>query len=368
MVQESKSKAAQWGVPALVTAMTASVFVASVLREWAYFRVIGMDFITLLSPADYTSGVVSWLIEVLLAWVIGGLVVALHYWACRSGIEVTSADSSWDRWVSRFQGLAPYIIGGTAVSAAIAQCALTADMPSVGEWALFGTGCWLILSYWFVSQPDVSAMMPLLAQIATISAGQFIAVTIMLGHSAAIKDLARPSGEHRLVYATGEVEDNVQLLRATSNGILVLRIEAREVSFLTYSSFDRVDSPNLQMPRKDRGIMGFSARLRRFASRPLTLISQCRLGSVSICFRLLMPATARANSGAMQAASEMSCTRVSLATGTGSQKRSFFRTARDGPKSGRFPGRKISSRNQSTVNILSKPMEEVHPDRLMDKL
>ena len=61
------------------------------------------------------------------------------------------------------------------------------------------------------------------------------------GYDEAFIDLALERGEYRIVSSDGEVEDDVQLLRATSNGILILRVPTGDISFLTYSSFDRID-------------------------------------------------------------------------------------------------------------------------------
>ena len=66
----------------------------------------------------------------------------------------------------------------------------------------------------------------------------YAAVIIAGGYDEALDDLTRPSGEYRIVNSNGEVEDNVQLLRATSNGILILRVPTRDISFLTYPSFN----------------------------------------------------------------------------------------------------------------------------------
>ena len=67
------------------------------------------------------------------------------------------------------------------------------------------------------------------------------AIIIASGYDEARNDLALPSGEYRIVSSSGEVEDDVQLLRATSNGILILRVPTRDISFLTYPSVNRIE-------------------------------------------------------------------------------------------------------------------------------
>ena len=93
----------------------------------------------------------------------------------------------------------------------------------------------------FVRHPVVSARLSIIGRLG-LQAGPVVAAMIFLtGHWEAEGDLALSTGEYRIVHATGEVEDNVQLLRTTSKGILFLQLPARNVSFLTYSSFVRID-------------------------------------------------------------------------------------------------------------------------------
>ena len=61
------------------------------------------------------------------------------------------------------------------------------------------------------------------------------------GYDEAFADLALKRGEYLIVSPNGEVEDDVQLLRATSNGILILRVPTRGIAFLTYGSFNRIE-------------------------------------------------------------------------------------------------------------------------------
>ena len=68
--------------------------------------------------------------------------------------------------------------------------------------------------------------------------GPLVAAFIILhGHDEAVIDLALQRGEYRIVHSTGLVEDDVQLLRALSKGVLILRVPTRDVSFLPYQSF-----------------------------------------------------------------------------------------------------------------------------------
>ena len=72
--------------------------------------------------------------------------------------------------------------------------------------------------------------------------GPLVAALIIAdGYDEAVSDLALPRGEYRIVHSTDLVEDDVQLLRATSKGVLILRVPTRDVSFLTYQSFKSID-------------------------------------------------------------------------------------------------------------------------------
>ena len=72
--------------------------------------------------------------------------------------------------------------------------------------------------------------------------GPLVAAFIIAdGYDEASGDLASERGEYRIVHSTGLVEADVQLLRATSKGVLILRLPTRDVSFLTYPSFNRID-------------------------------------------------------------------------------------------------------------------------------
>ena len=57
-------------VPAAVAALSVLVFTASAAREWAYYYMIGADFISLTSPADYPSASLRWLPKFVLVGVV----------------------------------------------------------------------------------------------------------------------------------------------------------------------------------------------------------------------------------------------------------------------------------------------------------
>ena len=71
------SKDFQWTIPASVAVLTALSFVAAAVGEWAYYRGLGaLEFISLASPADYTSAAMLWLPATLVGMAVGSGAVA----------------------------------------------------------------------------------------------------------------------------------------------------------------------------------------------------------------------------------------------------------------------------------------------------
>ncbi len=116
-----------------------------------------------------------------------------------------------------------------------------ADSPTTTGWIFFAMGCWMLFSPWLVGRTMVSVKLSTAGALGLQLGPLLAAVFFLNGYSEATRDLALQSGEYRIVYTTGEAENNIQLLRTTSKGILVLQVPSQEVSFLTYSSFDRID-------------------------------------------------------------------------------------------------------------------------------
>lgn len=254
MMAESNTKALWGNAAGVVTVLTAMLVVFSALREWAYFRVIGMDFIALLSPADYISGVMSWFPGLIAMFLLSGVVGLVLSRAEGFGVDAKGSDSSWPHWIHKPITYLLYSIAGMTVIVAIGRIVFVVDNPTIAEWIFLGMGCWLALSLWFLQHPLASELLSDAVQIGVIF-GPIVASSFYFnGHSAALEDLAHPSGEYRIVHTTGEIEDDVQLLRPTSKGVIILRVAVREMSFLTYSSFDRIDVSILPKHQQDREI------------------------------------------------------------------------------------------------------------------
>ncbi|MCY4673967.1 MAG: hypothetical protein OXD43_09440 [Bacteroidetes bacterium] len=228
-------------MPATIAALTVATLVASALREWGYYIVLGEEFIMLNSPTDYTSNTIRWLPEFVLFGAAGILLsrVTARAEEIRSDEEavqrslflrVTKFLRAKERYVLP---LGIVLIGGISL--------MRDDSPTIADWVFFAMGCWLLFSPWIVRRTMASVKLSIVGKLGLHAGPLFAALIFWNGLMDATRDLALRSGEYRIVHTTGEVENNIQLLRTTSKGILVLQVPSQEVSFLTYSSFDRID-------------------------------------------------------------------------------------------------------------------------------
>lgn len=228
-----------WNISATVAALTAFAFAVSAAGEWAYYLGLGaLDFLSLASPADYTSGALLWLPSALAAVVVGfvgGRITSLITGGPRRPTDEEIARSS-RRWKD-------YLIH-MSILAALFSMAWILHERTAGKfvmfWLLPGGECWILFSMWFRRHPHVRRLAGTWHQL--LIYGPLVAAFIIArGHDEAVRDMAVPSGEYRIVHSDGVVEDDVRLLRATSKGVLVLRVPSRDVSFVNYESFKRID-------------------------------------------------------------------------------------------------------------------------------
>lgn len=239
MNTNTKSNAPRWSVTASIAVLTALIVVLSSWREWSYFWVIGMDFIPLLSPSDIASGVVRWLPVMVLYSMIVIAIGALMTYAVASA---SKRISSLGRWVSLLSvsGIG-YAIAGMMVIYTLVRIVFTVGSPTEADWVHFLLIFVMAFSAWLSNTPLARSKLSEVVRLAVLLIPFLFYALFVSAFLEAANDLLQTSGEYRIVHTTGEVEDNVQLLRITSNGILILRTQFREISFITYSSFDRID-------------------------------------------------------------------------------------------------------------------------------
>ena len=228
-------------LPAVIAGLTVLVFTASAAREWAYYYVIGADFISLASPADYTSAALRWLPPFVLLCVISTLFeMFLSRTEGFQSEEELAQGFSKPRAIRFFRAL-PYRLGLAGMIVGGFLYAARADNPTAMKWLPFFVGCWIVFSKWFVRHPRVYYKLARTGRLLLFFGPAVAAYVLADGYDEASSDLVLPRGEYRIVHSTGLVEDNVQLLRALSQGVLILRVPTRDVSFLTYGSFKSID-------------------------------------------------------------------------------------------------------------------------------
>ena len=231
------------GVPAAVSGLTVLVFTATAAREWTYYHVIGADFISLTSLADYTSASLRWLPGFVLA---GMVCVVLEMFLSRTEgfqSEEEIAQRSPNPQRTRFFRDLPYYLALTLMIAGGFFYVARVDNPTAQNWVIPSMGCWIVFFRWFVRHPHVYDRLAKTGRWLLLLGPMAVALIMADGYDDAQGDLALPRGEYRIVHSADLVEDDIQLLRATSKGILILRVPTRDVSFLTYQSFKSIDRP-----------------------------------------------------------------------------------------------------------------------------
>ena len=113
------------------------------------------------------------------------------------------------------------------------------ENPQALDWLLpLGAG-WIYFTLWYFGHPN-NRPTPV-ARLVVMFVPFWGIFSFGHGYDEALKHLALSRGEYRIVQSNDLTEDNVHLLRAMSKGILVLRLPNKDVSFLTYDSFKRID-------------------------------------------------------------------------------------------------------------------------------
>ena len=228
-------------IPAAVTLLALLNFTASAAREWAYYHVIGPDFIFFNSPVDYARISIHWLPTFVLATVI--IAVIEMFLSRQEGFrseKVIVQKSPMPRFTRFFRFLPGLLFLTAVVGGGTARLLLT-ESHTAKEWLIPVGGCWMLFAAWFCSHPYVHARLRRTGR-RLLLFGPFVAALVLAhGYDEALDDLALPHGEYRVVHSDNSVEDNIQLLRVTSPGILVLQVATRSVSFLSYESFKSIE-------------------------------------------------------------------------------------------------------------------------------
>ena len=229
------------GAPAAIAVLTTLIVATSAAREWAYYNVIGVDFISLTSPADYASIALTWLPS----FVLVALVLAIYEMAVsrtedfQSEGEIAKKSSNPRR--TRFLRALPYYFGLTVMIVGGILRVIYVANPSALDWLAPVYACWIVFCIWFTKHPRVIGRLAKTGRLLLFLGPLAFGYIVGSGHDEAVDDLLLSHGQYRVVYSPQLFEDNIQLLRTTSKGVLVLHIPTRTVTFLPYQAFERIE-------------------------------------------------------------------------------------------------------------------------------
>ena len=226
-------------LPATVTGLVAFSFTLTALREWAYHYAIGADFIILNSPIELASNALRWMPGIGLLIVLSFLfdMLTSRIEGFRSEEEIAEASSNPRR--TSYLRILPYRIGLLLLIVGGFINAVYKENPQPIDWFLPLGAVWICFTIWYFRHPN-NRLTPAV-RLVLVFVPFWGGFSFVHGYDEALKHLALSRGEYRIVQSNDLTEDNVHLLRATSKGILVLRLATKDVSFLTYDSFKRID-------------------------------------------------------------------------------------------------------------------------------
>ena len=239
------------GAAAGVAVLTTLSFVASVGGEWAYYLGLGAtDFLSLASPADIISGALLWLPAMLLGWVVGTVISRMPWLLIVDPRQPYPSEEIAQR-SRRREGYVVFTVTLVTLFVMARVWHVRTGGNFAWPWLLPGGACWIIFSSWFNRHPHVRYYRPARTWAPLLVFGPVVIACILAtGRDQAVRDLALQRGEYRIVHSTDLVEDDVQLLRATSKGVLILRVATRDISFFTYGSFKSIDK--IGHPQEER--------------------------------------------------------------------------------------------------------------------
>lgn len=232
----------QENMAAAITGLTALSFAVSAAREWAYYYGLGArDFLSMTSPAAYTSAALLWMPTFLLAIAIIAVIEMFlsRTEGFRSEEEIVQGSRTPMR-TALWRDLPALLLFGASTVRLAVMLFLDSELRAI-DWLIPAYGCWVVFFAWFNAHHHMENRLTKNGKKVLLFGPFFAALIILNGYDEAQDDLALLSGEYRIVKSNGEVENDVQLLRATSNGILILSVPTGDISFLTYSSFNRIE-------------------------------------------------------------------------------------------------------------------------------
>lgn len=231
-------------VPALISLAIVLSFVISAAREWVYFLFVDEKMVFFAAPSDYVTLAIHWLPEIVLGLLGFAFIemVTARIEGFQSEDEIVQRATNPAR--TAFYRALPYnlflaisILGGFAF--------FVFYEPTYWHIMMFGSGIWIVFFLWFSRHPRIHSSLTRPVRLLLSFGPMFVFWAIGDGYKDAMRDLTIPYGEYRIVHKDGEIEENAQLLRVTSEGIIFLRVDNNQVSFLAYPALKRIDRVKL---------------------------------------------------------------------------------------------------------------------------
>ena len=248
------------GLPGAIAGFAAFSFTLITVREWAYHYAIGAGFIVLNSPTEIAGIALRWMpvIGVLIALSFVYDMFTSRIEGFRSEEEIIEGASNPRRMyllrTHPYKVVLPIICVGGLIKAAYDGNSTATD------WILPLSVGWISFTFWFFQHPNFKNRLPSPGRLLIILVPFWTMFSFSHGYDEASRHLELSRGEYRIVQSNDMIDNNVHLLRATSKGILVLRLPNKYISFLTYDSFKRIDwtgtSPQEQKLTPLGGISG----------------------------------------------------------------------------------------------------------------
>ena len=220
-------------IPGVIAGLVGSSFVLIAILEWAYHYSIGSSFIYLNSPTDLASLSLLYLpIVGISSFLMAVFCLFIHRLQLRMLWQIVA-------WLVLYA--TGVILNFITLPTLEHHNALSTILLSAASffvlWPIF-VG-WLLRGSIFLNGLTEKGRLMLNGVLTLVPL--LMGLFFMIGAYKASTDLSFTRGNYQVVYLNDVVEDNIRLLKSTSKGILILRLPGKEISFLNYHSFKRID-------------------------------------------------------------------------------------------------------------------------------
>lgn len=225
-------------------AVASGTLLASVLYDWAYFRVFYPHLTQFLSLNDHITNALEWLPLAALSAGAGLVWGALQtsYWPPPESASATF------KWVVVLPNW------GLAILASLLLLLLTTP-ENLGS---------VLLTLWAIAFPITSWVVRRLVPHSlsrSLSGGLFLSVFVLcLGSSAGVGDLISDVGTSRVVLTSGSEIDKVRVIRSIERGLLIRQVEDNQVMFLPWKAVEKIYVVKVSLEPRTRECLWFGWR------------------------------------------------------------------------------------------------------------